>query len=131
MGTARSRFFITASIIMTVSGGVGIVVLILMLLSELHNEYSHVPIVLICSVLALMCNIMNIITGIRGIKSSCRRSNSAVVIRLPEISVILCLIMMILLFINGVSAWQAFLFIATGIACPCIFIYAAVRKSYI
>ena len=130
MGTARSIFFITASAIMIASGAVGFVVLALMVTERVQNEYSSLPIVLICACLAFIYSILNIISGIKGLRSSRKRSNSAVVIRLPEISVILSLILIVLLFINGVNAWHAALFIATGIVCPCIFMYAAVRKSY-
>ena len=52
---------------MIASGLAGITALALMLGEKLHNTYSSLPVVIICSVLALSYIIINIIAGVRGL----------------------------------------------------------------
>ena len=130
MGTARSVFFTVASVIMIISGVAGLVVLIIMMNERLCARSSSVAVLLICCILIIIYNIFNIISGLKGLQYSNRRSNSSVIIRLPQITVIMCLIAVIFSFINGVKAWHMAVLILTGILVPAVYIFAAVRKSY-
>jgi len=130
MGTARSVFFTVSSIIMIVSG-IGSLILIPFMLTDRNVAGdSSRALIFICCGLIFICSVLNIISGIKGLGYVCRRSNSAVIIRIPQASVILCLTALIFSFINGVSLIHMAVIIASCIVIPDIYMYAAVRKSY-
>ena len=131
MGTARSVFFTVSSIIMIISGLFSLVVLAIIVNERLTSPSASFILLFIYGVLIIVYSVLDIISGINGLRYINRRSNSAVLVRMPEAAVIICLIAVILSLINGVRAWHAAAIIMTGIVVPDIFMYAAIKKSYV
>ena len=130
MGTARSVFFTVSSILMILAGAGGIAEQVMIVLERSGSPGVSVVLTYLCAVFALISCILNIISGISGVRCYNRRINSAVTVRLPEISVFLCLISLVLSFFNGIIFGFLIAQFVTGILIPAIFIYAAVKKSY-
>lgn len=130
MGTAKSILFNVVSVIMIVSGVISLAAGALILRERLEAPGAVLTLSLISAVLTLFYSVLNIIAGISGIRNYNRRTNSAVIIRLPEISIFLCLLCIIISFINGILFWHILIIIVTGLAIPVLFIYATVQKSY-
>ena len=131
MGTARSLLFTISSIMMILSGAGSIVCGVFMTIKSLDSTDTSMPLTFITTVLILIFSVTNIVTGIHGVRNHNRRINSAVVIRLPEISVIVALLTVVITLFNGVQLGTLLVLIVTGILIPIAFIYAAARKSYL
>ena len=131
MGTARSILFTVLSIFLIAAGIAGIVTAVFILRDRISSAESSVFLSVLTTVLITAFSILNIITGAKGIKNYNRRTNSAVMIRLPEFSIILCFLSVIFVFINGTRVYHIIALGITGLLIPVIFIYAAVKKSYI
>ena len=131
MGTARSVFFTVSSVLMILAGAGGIAEQVMAVLERNGSPGVSPVLTYCCAVLAVIGCILNIISGISGLKHYNKRINSAVTVRLPELSVILCLISLVLSFFNGIIVGYLLVQFLLGILIPAIFIYAAVKKSYI
>ncbi|MBQ9032919.1 MAG: hypothetical protein IJ106_15945 [Parasporobacterium sp.] len=130
MGTARSVFFTVSSILMLFSGA-GLILLTVLVTLERYDSPGALPVLtLICAAAALISAILNFISGISGVRSYNRRTNSAVVIRLPEISILLCLASIVLSLFNGILYGNLLIEAGIGILIPGIFIFSAIKKSY-
>ena len=130
MGTARSVLFTVLSILMIISGAAGIIAAVFILIERISFPGSYLSLSVLITGLLAAYSVINMAAGISGVRNYNRRTNSAVVIRLPEISVALCLLAIVLSCINGIMLPHLILLIITGIIIPVCFIYAAVKKSY-
>ena len=131
MGTARSILFTVSSVIMIVAGAGSIACAAFLTEERLNAPDASMPITFISAAIMLIFSVINIISGINGLRCHNKRINSAVVIRLPEISVVFCLISIGLTLFNGILFGYIIVLIVTGILVPILFIYAAARKSYL
>ena len=131
MGTARSVFFTVSSILMILAGAGGIAEQVMIVRERTGSPGASPVLTYVCAAFALVSCILNMISGISGVRHYNKRINSAVTIRLPEISVILCLISLVFSCFNGIIIGYFLIQFALGILVPAIFIYAAVKKSYI
>lgn len=130
MGSARSILFTAASVLMLLSGEGSIICATIMSAQRLPSAEASKPTLIIHAALVLIFSVLNIIAGINGLRYYKRRINSAVIIRLPEISVALCIISIILPLYIGTLFSYILILAGTGILIPVFFIYAAVKKSY-
>ena len=131
MGTARSLLFTISSVLMIIAGAGSIVCAVFLAEERLKTPEASLPLTFISAALMLIFSIINIISGINGVRCHNRRINSAVVIRLPEVSVVLCLFSLVLTLLGGVLFGYILILVGTGILVPVMFIYAAARKSYL
>ena len=115
---------------MIFSGAGSIACAAVLVAQRLKAAVVSMPSLIIFGALVLIFSVINIISGINGLRCYNRRINSAVVIRLPEISIVLCLISIILTLYVGTLFGYILILTGTGILIPILFIFAAVKKSY-
>ena len=115
---------------MIFSGAGRIACAAVMAAQRLSSAVISVPSIILHAAIVLIFSVLNIISGINGLRYHNRRINSAVVTRLPEISIVLCLISIILSLYTGTIFGYILILAGTGILIPVIFILAAVKKSY-
>jgi len=130
MGSARSLLFTVSGVLMIISGAGSMVCAAFMTAQKLEGAPESASSIIINAAIILIFSVINIISGINGVRYYNRRINSAVVIRLPKISIILCLISIILTLCTGTFFGYIILLAGTGILIPAIYIYASVKKSY-
>ena len=131
MGTAKSTLFTVSSIMMIVAAACSFVASVLIFLERFSSPGVSKPILLATIAATLVFSGINLFVGISGIRTYNKRTNSSVVIRFPEISVFICVIAIILAFFNGIIIWHFLILIFSGVIIPAVFIYAAVKKSYL
>jgi len=131
MGTARSVIFTVFSILMILTGAGGIAEQVLIVLERYGSPGASLELTFICAACACVGFILDIISGIGGVRSSSKRINATLVIRLPAIAIILCLLSVILSFFNGIIFGYLLVQFGIGILIPAFFIYTAVKKSHI
>jgi len=131
MGTARSVIFTVFSILMILTGAGGIAEQVLIVLERYGSPGASLGLTFICAACAFIGFILDIISGIGGVRSSSKRINATLVIRLPAIAIILCLLSVILSFFNGIIFGYLLVQFGIGILIPAFFIYTAVKKSHI
>lgn len=130
MGTARSVLFTVFSILMIISGAAGLIVAVFIFIERLSFPGAYFILSLLIMLVLAAYSVINFIAGVSGARNYNRRTNSAVVVRLPEISIVLCIIAIVLSCINGILLSHMILMLITGIIIPVCFIYAAIKKSY-
>lgn len=131
MGTARSVIFTVFSILMILAGVGGIAEQVLTVLERYGSPGTSAGLTFVCAACACVGFILNIISGISGVKSASKRINSTIVIRLPVFAIILCLLSIVLSFFNGMIFGYFLIQFGLGILIPALFIYSAVKKSYV
>lgn len=129
MGTARSVFFTASSIAMIFSGILGFITAALVTTERLNMANASVPAAFITMGIIIIYSITNIICGIAGAKKYNRRINSSVIIRIPEISIVMCILSLIFSLFNGIRTAHMLLIILSGIVVPLVFIVSAIKKS--
>ena len=130
MGSARSILFTVSSALMIFAGAGSIACAAILDAQILASPSASFSSIFFHAALTLIYSIINIVSGINGLRCHNRRINSAVVIRLPEISVILCLVCIILTLFQGTLFGYILILAGTGVLIPILFIFAAVKKSY-
>ena len=130
MKTARSVLFTVFSILMIISGAAGLIVAVFIFIERLSFPGAYFILSLLIMLVLAAYSVINFIAGVSGARNYNRRTNSAVVVRLPEISIVLCIIAIVLSCINGILLSHMILMLITGIIIPVCFIYAAIKKSY-
>ena len=130
MGTAKSILFTILSIILIMAGVASLVSAVFLFIDWIHSPDSALILTFIIVFLIILFAALNIIAGYKGVRNHNRRTNSEVMIYLPEISIALSFISLVLSFFNGINLFYICLLGLTGLLIPVIFIYAAVKKSY-
>ena len=115
---------------MILSGAGSMACTAIMVVQRQESAVISTTFIIFNSAIVLVFSVINIISGINGLRHHNRRINSAVIIRLPEISIVLSLIAIILNLFNGTFLSYILLLAGTGILIPVIFIIASVKKSY-
>lgn len=131
MGTARSVYFTVTSIIMIAAGAVGLAASVWITVERVNSPLSSLPLVLISGTFMGICAIMNFVSGVGGVRNYNRRINSSMIIRVPEASIFLCAVAILLAVINGSVLWHLAIILVSEIAVPAVFIHSAIKKSYL
>lgn len=129
MGTARSPLFTISSILLILAGIGSMICAAFLFKDRINTSGSSVPLTFLGTALMLIFSIMNIISGINGVRNHNKRISSALVIRLPEISIAICVLSIALTLFNGILAGYMLILACSGIVIPLLFIFAAARKS--